>query len=247
MNKAIIDQLTNLGVSKDHQILLAVSGGVDSMVLIDLLFKNEFKFLIAHCNFALRGEESDLDQKFVELTSKSMGVKYFTKIFQTKEYSFKKQISIQMAARQLRYDWFNKIKNEYNCDFIVTAHHTDDSVETVLMNLIKGTGFQGLHGIKPKQTHLIRPMLNFTKKSILAYAKKNSIAYREDSSNIDNKYIRNKIRNKIIPIMREINPNVVKSIGETISRVNDVENIYKNYISSQKKILIEEMLILKII
>ena len=146
-----------------------------------------------------------------------------------------------MGARELRYRWFKSISKKYNFKFIATAHQLNDSVETLLINLIRGTGISGLHGIKELDNTIIRPLLNFDKKEIIKYAKENNLAYREDRSNNDDKYIRNKIRNKIIPIMKEINPDVIKSINNTILKIRDVENIYRKALSDKKeKLLITE-------
>ena len=213
--------LNKCGVKKKSHILLALSGGVDSMVLLNLLMKTGISFSIAHCNFCLRGDESDIDEAFVRSLSDQYKIKLYVKSFDTKAFANKSKISTQMAARLLRYDWFHTLKKKYNFCYIATAHHCTDSIETVLINLIRGTGISGLHGIN-NLPHLIRPLLNFQKKDILNYAKKNAINYREDSSNKEDKYIRNKVRNKIIPIMEEINPNVLNSISSTIMRLKDV-------------------------
>ena len=241
MREIFLKQLKQLGVSKKNKILLALSGGVDSMVLMDLLKKNHFRFAIAHCNFSLRKKDSDLDQNFIKSISKINNIEFFIKKFNTKNYAIKNKISIQMAARELRYDWFSSIKKEHNFDFILTGHHNDDSVETVLINLIRGTGFSGFHGIKLRHDTLVRPLLVFNKEDIISYAKKNHIDYKEDSSNTDNKYIRNKVRNEIIPLMQEINPNLINSIGATISRVNDVEKIYQQCIVEKKQKIVNKL------
>ncbi len=145
-----------------------------------------------------------------------------------------------MAARELRYDWFRLLQDKYKFRFIATAHHYDDSVETLLINLIRGTGIAGLHGIQPIDTEIIRPLLSFYKSDLIQYAQENKITYCEDSSNTDDKYVRNKIRNKIIPIMQEINPSVIDSIGKTISRINIVESIYTQVIYQRKLELLEK-------
>ena len=235
-----LQKLQDLNISKKNKILLAVSGGADSMVLMDLLYKSNYLFSIAHCNFSLRGYESDGDEKFVIHYAKSRSIEYFSKRFKTNDFAKKNKISIQMAARKLRYDWFRVLQQKHHFQYIATAHHLNDSVETLLMNLIRGTGIAGLHGIRTFD-HIIRPLYNFEKKDILEYAKKNGIEYRSDSSNVENKYIRNKIRNNIVPLMKEINPNVIEAIGKTISRINDVESLYKQIIDYKKqKLLIKQ-------
>ncbi len=164
MKQQFLKELDKLGLAQDKKILLALSGGVDSMVLLDLFQKTSFQFSIAHCNFSLRDDESDLDQDFIELVSNLRKIPSFTKRFNTKDYAEKNKISIQMAARELRYDWFNILAQAHGFDFIVTAHHYDDSVETVLINFIRGTGLLGLHGIKSNYRNIIRPLLKFHKK-----------------------------------------------------------------------------------
>ena len=231
--------LNKCGVKKKSHILLALSGGVDSMVLLNLFMKTGIKFSIAHCNFCLRGDESDGDEEFIRSLSDLYKIKLYVKSFDTKAFAKKSKISIQMAARLLRYDWFQTLKKKYNFCYIATAHHHTDSVETALINLIRGTGISGLHGIN-NLPHIIRPLLNFQKREIMSYAKRYAINYREDSSNKEDKYIRNKVRNTIIPIMEEINPNVLNSIGSTIMRLKDVELIYKQFISEKKSSIITE-------
>ena len=206
-----ITKLKMLNISKSSRILLALSGGVDSMVLMNLLKRGGFDFSIAHGNFCLRGKESDADQNFIEQVSVSEKNNVFIKRFRTKKYAKENKISIQMAARKLRYDWFQMIKEKYRFDYIMTAHHSDDAIETFLINLMRGTGFLGLHGIKEINADIIRPLLHFSKKDFVQYAQDYNIDYREDRSNMDNKYVRNKIRNKLIPLMQEINPKCYES------------------------------------
>ena len=240
MKKDFLNKLQKNGVSKKDHILLAVSGGVDSMVLMDLLYKTEHQFSIAHCNFCLRGVDSDHDQAFVESMSEYRKIPIFIKKFDTKKYAKKHKISIQMAARDLRYSWFRELFITHSFNFLAIAHHLNDSVETMLMNLIRGTGIAGLHGIQESLNNLIRPLLSFQKDDIINYAQKHNIEYREDASNIDDKYIRNKIRNQLIPLMQEINPNVIDSVGDTISKLSAVEGIYNNVLSEKKgKLLIK--------
>ena len=165
-----------------------MSGGVDSMVLLNLFTVSNINFSVAHCNFSLRGEDSDKDEKFVKSICDMLGINFFVKKFNTKKTAFDEKISIQMAARELRYEWFNDLVNKNKIDNIVTAHHFNDNIETVLFNISRGTGISGLKGIEKKQNRLIRPLLNFTKNQILDYANKNKIEFREDLSNEDEKY-----------------------------------------------------------
>lgn len=239
MQLNFIKQLKQFGVSKQDKILLALSGGVDSMVLCDLLIKHNLNFSIAHCNFCLRGEDSDVDEHFIQSFAKSKKIKFFIKRFNTLDYAKSNRVSIQMAARQLRYDWFQFLKEEHKFNYIATAHHKDDSVETLLINLIRGTGISGLHGIK-NTSCTIRPISFFSKQDVIDYAKNNGVIYREDVTNKGDKYIRNKIRNKIIPLMQEINPNVIEAISKTITHISGVEHIYNEFIQLKKKELIKD-------
>ncbi len=239
MKQSFKKNLKECGVKKTSNILLALSGGVDSMVLLDLFIKTGVSFSIAHCNFCLRGKESDEDEAFIRSFSNQNKISLYLKSFDTLSYAKENKISIQMAARSLRYKWFYTIKKKYGFCYIATAHHYTDSVETVLINLIRGTGISGLHGINNLKK-MIRPLLPFSKQDIIHYATRNNIDYREDSSNNDDKYIRNKVRNKIIPIMQEINPNVIKSIGSTIVRLRDIECIYNQFILEKKARIISK-------
>ena len=239
MKQSFEKNLKECGVKNTSNILLALSGGVDSMVLLDLFIKTGVSFSIAHCNFCLRGKESDEDEAFIRSFSNQNNISLYVKSFDTISYAKENKISVQMAARSLRYKWFYTIKKKYNFCYIATAHHYTDSVETVLINLIRGTGISGLHGINNLKK-LIRPLLPFSKQDIIHYATRNNIDYREDSSNNDDKYIRNKVRSKIIPIMQEINPNVIKSIGSTIVRLRDIECIYNQFILEKKARIISK-------
>ncbi len=191
---------------KDNSILVTVSGGVDSMVLLDLLYRNNFKIGVAHCNFNLRSTESDADAQLVKKIAEKHRIPFFVKVFDTEAYARQHQISIQMAARELRYQWFEDLRQKETFDCIATAHHLDDSIETVLFNLAKGTGIEGLKGIPHQNGNIIRPLLFAEKTEIIAYAEEMRLEFREDSSNKSLKYHRNFIRKKIIPGLEEINP-----------------------------------------
>jgi len=216
--------------TKKDKILVAVSGGVDSIVLCELMHQSKFKFGIAHCNFGLRGKESDGDEKFVRNLAKKYGVPFYSKRFETEKYASDNKISIQMAARELRYNWFEEIRKKEKYYYIATAHHQNDVVETVLMNLIKGTGIAGLHGILPKKDYLTRPLLFANREEIEAFAMEHKLKFREDSSNASDKYMRNKIRHQIIPVMKEINPSLEKTFSENIESVKEVEKIVNKYV-----------------
>ncbi|TVQ82465.1 MAG: tRNA lysidine(34) synthetase TilS [Bacteroidetes bacterium] len=197
-----------------EKILLAVSSGMDSVVMTDLFKTAGYHFAIAHCNFKLRGSDSDKDEVFVGELASRLGTEFFTRSFNTKSFAKEKGISIQMAARELRYAWLENIREKHGFSWIATAHHRDDNTETIIYNLTRGTGLKGLQGIPVKNGKIIRPLLNFNREEIEWYIKINSLAYREDLSNREDKYTRNKIRNKIIPLLKEINPAVHKSVQE---------------------------------
>ena len=213
------------------KILLTVSGGVDSVVMCQLFYEAGLKFGIAHCNFQLRGTESDEDEKFVNQLAIRYKVPFYTKRFDTTAFAESKNVSIQMAARELRYIWFEEIRKKEKYKFIATAHHQDDSIETFFINLIRGTGITGLHGILPKQGNIIRPLLFATKNKIIEFSVIAKLRYREDSSNTSDKYMRNKIRHQIIPVLKEINPSLETTINDTIQRLKNVEQIYYSQIN----------------
>ncbi len=215
-------------------ILLAVSGGIDSVAMCKLFHKTRFKFGIAHCNFKLRGEESDLDELFVKELSKKYNVPFHSISFNTASFSKKNKLSIQVAARQLRYDWFEEIRQQYHYKFIATAHHQYDSIETFFINLIRGTGIAGLHGILPKHGNIIRPLLFATKEQIKAFVKTNKLNYREDGSNQSDKYLRNKIRHHLVPLLKELNPSINNTISSNMEHFRAVESIYKKDIESNR-------------
>ena len=215
----------------DSKLLLAVSGGVDSVVLAHLLKKCNLDFSMAHCNFKLRGEESDADEKFVAKLAEDLDVAIFAERFSTEEYAEKRKISVQMAARELRYQWFGDLKNTYHFDYILTAHHANDNLETFLINLVRGTGPEGLLGIKEIRNDIIRPLLPFSRKKIEAYASENDISWREDSSNASDKYMRNKIRHKIVPVLEELNENFLDSFANTQKYLQDELDLVEDYLS----------------
>ena len=216
----------------EERILLAVSGGMDSIAMTELFNQARFTYDIAHCNFQLRGKESDLDQFFVSDLAKKQKVSFYFKTFFTKEYSQEKGISIQMAARELRYRWFEELLASGKFDHIATAHHLDDQVETFFINMMRSTGIAGFHGIQPKKGKIIRPMLFATREEISLFVKANHFSFREDSSNKETKYLRNKIRHKIVPVLLEINPEFTKILSENISRVREAEIIFREQIET---------------
>ncbi len=226
--------------SQKDKILLTVSGGVDSVLMCELFYLAKINFGIAHCNFQLRGDESEGDETFVRALAKKYKVELHTIKFNTSAFAKKNKLSTQIAARQLRYDWFEKLRTEHNYHFIATAHHQDDSIETFFINIIRGTGISGLHGILPKQGNIIRPMLFTNKEQILEYVKTHKLKYREDSSNASDKYVRNKIRHQVIPLLKELNQGLETTMLNNIQHLRDVETIYKNDIENKRKAVVKK-------
>jgi tRNA(Ile)-lysidine synthase len=225
------------------KILAATSGGVDSVVLCDLLHKSHIDFAIAHCNFQLRGEESERDEIFVRSLAVKYNVEIFVKHFETERYAGEKKVSIQVAARDLRYDWFTQLLCESTVDRLqitATAHHADDNIETVVMNFFRGTGLKGLIGMDIVHESIFRPLLPFRKQDILDYAKENNLEYVEDSSNASSHYTRNYFRNELIPAIKKVFPGVEENILENISRLKEVEYVYGQSIERHKENLIEQ-------
>ncbi len=212
------------------KLLVCVSGGVDSMVLINLLNRFNYDVSIAHCNFNLRNEESDLDENFVKNYAFSNSIPFFSKSFVTKLPKH----SMQMAARNLRYEWFYEILKTEKLDYIITAHHLDDSLETFILNLSRASGIEGLTGIKKLNDLIVRPLLVFSKKEILNYAKANNIKWREDSTNKNNNYQRNQIRNEIIPLLKKLHPNFLDQSNKTMTFLKESSLIIDNYIQNIK-------------
>jgi len=223
----------------NNKILLGVSGGIDSVVMVDLFTKAGLNFGIAHCNFGLRGKESDEDKIFVELLSKNYDVPFLAKTFDTLKHSKNQSISIQMAARELRVAWFEEIIAGQEYSYYATAHHLDDQIETILNNFFRGTGIAGLHGILPKRDNLIHPMLFCFRNQIEAYAIEHQLNYRIDSSNKKTNYIRNQIRHQLIPVIKQIYPNYQKTISDNIQRIKQAETVYTNHVQNKIEKLIE--------
>lgn len=211
------------------KILVAVSGGIDSMVLVDLLLQSGLPFSMAHANFQLREKDSDLDEKFVHEFAQQHCIPFFVKRFDVKSYKSSGNYSTQMAARNLRYIWFEELRQKHQFEWIFTAHHLNDSLETFLINLSRGTGLDGLVGISSNTQNILRPMRHFPKESILNYAKKNSIQWREDASNSSTDYTRNKIRHEIFPKLTEIHPEFVQNFQRSIEHLSDQNLILKNH------------------
>lgn len=206
---------------KGKRLFLAVSGGVDSIVMLHLFQELEYEIAILHCNFQLRGMESDEDESFIINYAEKFQIQIFTQKFDTEKFANENKLSIQLAARKLRYDWFNQLLQSEKYDYLVTAHHLDDQVETFLINFTRGTGLEGLTGIPTQNEKVIRPLLLFSRDEILAYANENNIEWREDSSNASDKYFRNKIRHLIVPVLKELNPNFLSSFQDTLEHLKE--------------------------
>jgi len=223
----------------NQKVLLAVSGGIDSMVLLHLFEKSGFEYGIAHCNFQLRGEESDGDEQFVRDQVQQHGIPAYFETFETTEYAQLKGISIEMAARELRYEFFERIRSDHNYDFIATAHHQDDLIETFFLNLSRKTGIKGLSGIKDKMGRIIRPLLFAGREEIEQFASLNYIEYREDSTNSQVVYQRNFLRHKILPLFSELNPAFKKNMLASVENLREAEKVYTSAIEREKELIIK--------
>ena len=228
---------TNFPFLKEKKLLIAISGGVDSVVLTQLFFDLKFDISLAHCNFKLRDQESELDALFVKDLAKKRRITYFSKSFDTKKYAKEHKQSTQIAARNLRYEWFQELCNQNKFDYILTAHHADDSLETFLINLSRGSGLDGFTGIPKVHKNIVRPLLIFSRDEILHFAMENRIVWREDQSNTSLKYTRNKIRHQVVPILKEINPSLLNSFLKTIENLQGTQQILTDQIQEiQSKI-----------
>ncbi|UPL49886.1 tRNA lysidine(34) synthetase TilS [Hymenobacter sublimis] len=216
--------------SPTDKLLVAVSGGLDSVVLAHVLHKLGVEFAVAHCHFGLRAEEADADEEFVRKLAGQYKVPYFVEFFQTKQFAEQEGISTQMAARTLRYEWFERIRQTQGLDYIATAHHQRDTAETMLLNLTHGTGLAGLHGIRPKAGYLVRPLLAVSKPDLYDYVVENRLVWREDASNDSPVYQRNRLRLEVLPVLRDINPNLDQTLSITAERVGGAEEIVRRYV-----------------
>ena len=213
---------------EEKKLFLAVSGGLDSMVLLHLLKQLPYKIAVLHCNFQLRGLESFGDQNFIQEYCDQNNIPIFITQFDTEAFAKDYKMSTQVAARELRYSWFYELLESKNFDYILTAHHADDNLETFIINLTRGTGLDGLTGIPEENDKIIRPLLPFSREEILKYAEENKIEWREDSSNASNKYLRNKIRHDLVPMLKEINPNFLNAFQKTQSYLQESQEMVED-------------------
>jgi len=222
------------------RVIVGVSGGTDSMALLDLLTLLGYQCVAAHCNFHLRGEESLRDANFVQRWCQSIDIPFLSVDFDTRQYAADRKLSIEMAARELRYDWFEVIRQQQDAEAIAVAHHRDDSVETLLLNLIRGTGIKGLTGISPKRGHVVRPLLCVTRSEIEQYMNERGLPAVLDSSNSDEQILRNAIRLRLIPLLEELNPSVREAIHRTSQHLAEAAKVYDNAISQQSAAVMQD-------
>ena len=224
----------NLPFLNESKLLLAISGGIDSVILAHLLHKLQVNFALAHCNFKLRFEDSDKDAVFVSNLAEELGVQCHSIVFDTTTYAETHKLSTQMAARDLRYNWFDELMNDEQYDYVLTAHHTNDNIETVLINLTRGSSLNGLVGIPEINGKIVRPLLPFTRDEIEHFTITNNIAWREDESNQSTKYFRNKIRHNVIPVLEELNPSLLETFNAHLSYLKSEKKVLENHFEQVK-------------
>jgi tRNA(Ile)-lysidine synthase len=225
--------------NREERVLLALSGGKDSVLMAHLYKAAGYRFGLAHANFGLRAAESDADEQFCEALAKQLDVPFYTTRFQTQAYAQAEQVSIQMAARELRYQWLEHLRQSEGYHYVAVAHHQNDSVETILLNLVRGTGVSGLHGILPKRDFLIRPLLYLSRVEVDALVAEESLAYREDSSNQSVKYARNKIRHEVVPVLKELNPSLEHTFEQNARRMAELEELLHQRVAELREQLFE--------
>jgi tRNA(Ile)-lysidine synthase len=230
----------NCGVNAGDRILVALSGGADSVALLHLLLKNGFTCVAAHCNFSLRGQESDGDEAFVTELCHNWNVELRTIKFDTQAYRKSRKVSIEMAARELRYQWFEKLLVETNTRSLATGHHGSDAIETFLLNLVRGTGIKGLTGMAWRNQHIIRPLLAASAKEVVDYCESNQLQFRTDSSNLETHYQRNKIRHQIVPLLEELNPSFFETMQHNMTYLREAEQVLAAEIQRVREQMVAE-------
>ena len=227
-------------IAEGEKVILALSGGIDSMVLADLLLKTKVEFVAAHCNFHLRSEESDGDEQFVYKFAERHGIQCFVKHFDTEQYAAEQGISIEMAARDLRYAWFEQLRQQLGYDKIAVAHHADDQSETFFINLLRGAGLRGLKGMQPQNGVVIRPLLWASREQIRRYAAENHIVWREDHTNAESVFLRNKIRNQLLPVFDELQPDARQGLYKSLEHLASENELYRELLKEKFGQIIEE-------
>ena len=225
---------------KEKKLIVACSGGLDSVVLTHLCTSSKLDFALAHCNFSLRGAESDADETFVANLASRLGVDFFVQRFDTEQYAENHRISVQMAARELRYKWFDELLQSKGLDYVLTAHHADDSLETFLINLSRGTGIEGLSGIPEVNGTIVRPLLPFPREAVLEFAATGGIDWREDSSNASSKYLRNKIRHDVVPLLKGLQPALLQNFQHTQDYLRQTKDLANNYLEELRSKLFQQ-------
>ena len=226
-------------IAEGDKVILALSGGIDSMVLADLLLKTKVEFVAAHCNFHLRGNESDGDDWFVRKFAEKRGIQCFVKHFETEKYAANHGISIEMAARDLRYAWFEQLRQQLGYDKIAVAHHADDQAETFFINLLRGAGLNGLKGMKPQNGIIIRPLLWASREQIRKYAVENHIVWREDHTNVESVYLRNRIRNQLLPVFDELQPKARQGLYKSLEHLSAENELYRELLKEKLAQIVE--------
>ncbi|MDR3193720.1 MAG: tRNA lysidine(34) synthetase TilS [Tannerella sp.] len=216
------------------RVIVGVSGGADSVALLHVLTQAGYDCIVAHCNFHLRGAESDCDETFVAQVADSLHLPFHKMDVDTAGYAKRKRISVEMAARELRYRWFEELRSTLRAQAIAVAHHRDDNAETVLLNLMRGTGLRGLAGIRPKNGSLIRPFLSLSRQEILQWLSQRQLTFRTDSSNLSDEYTRNFIRLRILPLMEKVNPSVGETIVRMAGHLSEIEPLYADWIERER-------------
>ncbi len=222
------------------KLILALSGGIDSMVLADKLLKAKADFVVAHCNFHLRGEESDGDEQFVREYASQHRLMIYVKHFDTEDYAKVQGVSIEMAARELRYSWFEELRQQLNYDYIAVAHHADDQLETFFINLLRGAGIKGLKGMRPINGHIIRPLLDLSRADIHQYAIENGLTWREDHTNAETQFLRNKIRHELLPVIDSISKEGRASILKSIGHLSSENDLYRELLKEKLSQIVEQ-------